>query len=69
LNKKKNGYSKSTFNILTTKEDTASNSTLNLEEMNKITNNKNLHNFQKTLREELNNIDGLTIDSESEEEN
>lgn len=37
--------------------------------MNKITNNKNLHNFQKTLREELNNIDGLTIDSESEEEN
>lgn len=69
MNKKKNSYSKSTLNILTTKEDNASNSTLNLEEINKTPNYLNLQNFQKTLREELNNIDGLAIDSESDEEN
>lgn len=72
LTKKNSHYSFSnyTLNCATTKDDQSSNSTLHQQEdLTKNFSQINLYHVQKTLRNELNNIDGLTIETESDEGN
>jgi len=73
LTKKNSHYSFSnyTLNSATTKEDNFSNSIINQqqEDLNKNFSQINFYQVQKTLRNELNNIDGLTIETESDEGN
>lgn len=70
ITKKNTHYSNGNtyFNCLTTKEDNNSNSIINQEELNKNFSHINLYDVQQTLRNELKNIDGLTIETESEED-